>query len=113
MYGKVMIFGAGIAVGYVLGSRQGRQAFNKLQRRAREFWEQPAVQKTMDRATDVVREKVPGGDAIVDVVEAVRDAGGAAASSGSGGSGSSGGNSSSKSGGSSGSSGSSSSSAKN
>ncbi|MET4135020.1 hypothetical protein [Pseudarthrobacter sp. PvP090] len=58
MKGKVL-FGAGIAAGYVLGSRSGRAAYEKLKARAAALWESQPVQDKLTAATDAVKEKAP------------------------------------------------------
>ena len=52
MRGKLM-FIAGIGVGYVLGTRAGRQKFDQMVAQARRFWESPTVQE----AAGVVQEQ--------------------------------------------------------
>ena len=58
MKGKVL-FGAGIAAGYVLGSRSGRAAYEKLKARAAALWESQPVQDKVTAATAAVKEKAP------------------------------------------------------
>ncbi|MET1065650.1 MAG: YtxH domain-containing protein [Arthrobacter sp.] len=58
MKGK-LLFGAGIAAGYVLGSRSGRAAYEKLKTRATAVWESQPVQDKVAAATDAVKEKAP------------------------------------------------------
>ncbi|MET1020756.1 MAG: YtxH domain-containing protein [Arthrobacter sp.] len=58
MKGK-LLFGVGIAAGYVLGSRSGRAAYEKLKTRATAVWESQPVQDKVAAATDVVKEKAP------------------------------------------------------
>jgi hypothetical protein len=52
MRGKLM-FIAGIGVGYVLGTRAGRQKFDQMVAQARRVWESPTVQE----AAGVVQEQ--------------------------------------------------------
>jgi hypothetical protein len=42
---KRLIFVAGVAVGYVLGARAGRERFDDLVAQSRRFWESPTVQE--------------------------------------------------------------------
>ena len=72
MKGKVL-FGAGIAAGYVLGSRSGRAAYEKLKARAAALWESQPVQDKVTAATDAVKEKAP--EVSEQLGEAVRRAG--------------------------------------
>lgn len=58
MKGK-LLFGAGIAAGYVLGSRSGRAAYEKLKARAAALWESKPVQDKVTAAADAVKEKAP------------------------------------------------------
>lgn len=58
MKGKVL-FGAGIAAGYILGSRSGREAYEKLKARAAALWESEPVQDKVTAATAAVKEKTP------------------------------------------------------
>lgn len=54
-----LLFGAGIAAGYVLGSRSGRAAYEKLKARAAALWESKPVQDKVAAATEAVKEKAP------------------------------------------------------
>lgn len=55
------IIGAG--VGYVLGTRAGREQFEKIRSSARQMWEDPRVQSTVEdmeqRASELMKEKGP------------------------------------------------------
>ena len=56
-------FLVGGAVGYVLGTRAGREQFDKIQSSAKGLWQDPRVQETVsgvtDRATGFLDEKAP------------------------------------------------------
>lgn len=52
MRGK-LIFGAGAAVGYLLGTRAGRERFDQITGKAKRFWENNTVQE----AAGVVQEQ--------------------------------------------------------
>ena len=60
MKGKAL-FILGVAVGYVLGSRAGREQYEKVKAQAKDVWESPAVQEKVAAAEakigDVVREQ--------------------------------------------------------
>ena len=58
MRGK-LLFAAGLAAGYVIGTRQGRQAYEKLKRQAADVWSSPRVQDSIASAQDAVKERVP------------------------------------------------------
>ncbi len=45
MRGNRMAFIAGVGIGYVLGSRAGRERYDQLVAQARKFWESPTVQE--------------------------------------------------------------------
>jgi hypothetical protein len=44
MRGKLM-FLTGLAAGFVLGSRAGREKYEEIQTQAKKFWESPSVQE--------------------------------------------------------------------
>jgi hypothetical protein len=44
MHGK-LIFGAGVGIGYVLGTRAGRERFDQIAGQAKRFWENNTVQE--------------------------------------------------------------------
>lgn len=58
MRGKIL-FATGLAVGYVLGTRAGRERYEQLKRAAQGFWNDPRVQRRVDQVEDFVREKAP------------------------------------------------------
>jgi len=58
MKGKIL-FVAGVAAGYVLGARAGRQSYDKIKNRAENLWENPNVQKGVHQAEDFVKENAP------------------------------------------------------
>jgi hypothetical protein len=43
--GKLLLFGAGVAIGYVLGARGGRQAYDDLVETAQKIMDNPTVQE--------------------------------------------------------------------
>lgn len=49
----------GGAVGYVLGTRAGREQFEKLRSGAQTVWQDPRVQSTVSEASTFVKEKAP------------------------------------------------------
>lgn len=66
MKGKIL-FLAGLGVGYVLGTRAGRERYEEIKAAAKNLWNAPAVQKQVDNVQDFVKDKAP------DVVEFVAD----------------------------------------
>ncbi len=72
MIGKV-IFGTGLAVGYVLGTRSGRANYDALKAKAAELWASKPVQDNVSAATEAVKEKAP--EVSEQLAEAARRAG--------------------------------------
>jgi hypothetical protein len=66
MRGKIL-FVAGLAVGYVVGTRAGRERYEELRSAAMKVWNDPRVQKQVDAVEDFVKDKAP------DVAEFVSD----------------------------------------
>ena len=54
-----LVFGAGLAVGYVLGTRAGRQSYEQIRTKAQELWNSPKVQDTVASTTDTIKSKAP------------------------------------------------------
>lgn len=67
MKGKLLLV-TGVAVGYVLGTRAGRERYEQIKRRAVELWNDPHVQRAADDVEDAV------GTAAADVQERLADA---------------------------------------
>lgn len=68
-----LLFGTGLAAGYVLGSRSGRAAYEKLKARAADLWQSKPVQDKVAAAADAVKEKAP--EVSSQLTEAARRAG--------------------------------------
>jgi len=68
-----LLFGTGLAAGYVLGSRSGRAAYEKLKARAADLWQSKPVQDKVAAAADAVKEKAP--EVSGQLTEAARRAG--------------------------------------
>jgi len=51
-----LTFAAGLALGYVLGTRAGREHYEKLKKSARDFAQNPAVRNTAESAAQQSRE---------------------------------------------------------
>lgn len=58
MRGRILLV-TGVAIGYVLGSRAGRQRYEDIKDAAGKFWNSPRVQKNVHQAEDYVKEKAP------------------------------------------------------
>src|SRR6478735_6811274 len=58
MKGK-LLFGIGVAAGYVLGSRSGRAAYDKLKARSAELWQSKPVQDKVAAAAETLKDKAP------------------------------------------------------
>jgi hypothetical protein len=71
MAGKAW-FIIGAAVGYVVGTRTGRQGYEKIKRQAADVWHSAPVQKGVDTARAYVREIPVVGEKISDAFGATR-----------------------------------------
>lgn len=69
MRGK-LLFVTGIAVGYVLGARAGRQRYEQIKSAAESVWNTPAVQSGVDTAKDFALARV--GDVSDTVLDGVK-----------------------------------------
>ncbi|MEO8260937.1 MAG: hypothetical protein ABI566_00095 [Pseudolysinimonas sp.] len=58
MKGKIL-FVAGLGLGYVLGTRAGREKYDELRSAALKVWNDPRVQKQVDAVEDFVKDKAP------------------------------------------------------
>lgn len=58
MKGKIL-FVAGLGLGYVLGTRAGRERYEQLKANVMKVWNDPRVQKQVDAVEDFVKEKAP------------------------------------------------------
>jgi hypothetical protein len=54
-----LIFLSGVAAGYVLGTRAGRDSYEKLKVKVRGFWESQTVQNKVSGAAQTLRTKAP------------------------------------------------------
>jgi len=66
MKGKIL-FIAGLGIGYVLGTRAGRERYEQLKTQVARLWNDPRVQKQVDAVEGYVKDKAP------DVAEFVAD----------------------------------------
>jgi len=58
MKGKILL-AVGLGVGYVLGTRAGREKYDELVERAQKVWNDPRVQKQASNVSDFVKDKAP------------------------------------------------------
>ena len=58
MKGKILLV-VGLGVGYVLGTRAGREKYDRMKSAVMTFWNDPRVQKRVDDAGDFVKDKAP------------------------------------------------------
>lgn len=54
-----LLFGTGMAAGFILGSRSGRAAYEKIKSRAAALWESKPVQDKVTAAAEAVKDKAP------------------------------------------------------
>lgn len=66
MKGKILLL-TGLAVGYVLGTRAGRERYEEIKSVANKLWSDPRVQKPVKQAEEFVKDMAP------DVAEFVTD----------------------------------------
>jgi hypothetical protein len=82
MKGKITLLVGG-AVGYVLGSRAGRQRYEQIKSQAQSLWTSPKVQAKKAQAQDYAKDKAPvvkekATEAAASAAAATKDAAGAA-----------------------------------
>lgn len=63
---KRLVLLAGIGIGFILGSRAGRQSYENLKRQATNLWNDPKVQEGIENARESIGKKAP---AVVDAVK--------------------------------------------
>ncbi len=59
MKGKIL-FVVGLAMGYVLGTRAGRERYEQIKAGAEKVWRDPRVQEQVHTVEEFVKEKAPG-----------------------------------------------------
>jgi hypothetical protein len=64
MKGKILLV-VGLGVGYVLGSRAGRERYDQIVAKAQQFWNDPRVKTQVSNAENFVKEKAPDVAAFV------------------------------------------------
>ncbi len=58
MRGKISLL-AGGAIGYVLGTRAGRERYEQIKTQAQSLWNNPKVQEKASQAQDLAKDKAP------------------------------------------------------
>lgn len=58
MKSKILLV-VGLGIGYVLGTRAGREKYDEMKAIAQKLWNDPRVQKRVDEAQDFVKDKAP------------------------------------------------------
>ncbi len=66
MKGKILLV-VGLGIGYVLGTRAGRERYEEIKKAASALWNDPRLQRQVDHAEAFVKDKAP------DVVEFISD----------------------------------------
>ncbi len=56
---KKLVLVTGVAVGYVLGARAGREQYDKIVEQATSLWRNPKVQEQVATAQQTVKEQAP------------------------------------------------------
>ena len=56
---RLITLGIGAALGYLLGSREGRRNLDRFAQNAQSFWNDPKTQEQVQRATNTVKEQAP------------------------------------------------------
>jgi hypothetical protein len=56
MSGKLKLL-AGVGIGYVLGTRAGRQRYDQMMDKAQSLWRDPRTQEKVHQAKDVAADK--------------------------------------------------------
>lgn len=58
MKGKILLV-VGLGIGYVLGTRAGREKYDQMKAAVDRFWADPRVKKQVDSAQEFVKDKAP------------------------------------------------------
>jgi len=58
MKGKLIILALGVGVGFLLGSRAGRGPYERFSAATKRVWEDPRVQKQVDRSVAFANDKL-------------------------------------------------------
>ncbi|MCU1422442.1 MAG: YtxH protein [Microbacteriaceae bacterium] len=58
MKGKILLL-VGVGIGYVLGTRAGREKYDEIKAAVDRLWNDPRVQRQVNQAEDFVKDKGP------------------------------------------------------
>jgi hypothetical protein len=58
MKSKILLV-VGIGIGYVIGTRAGREKYDQMKATAEKLWNDPRVQKQVNNAEEFVKDKAP------------------------------------------------------
>lgn len=56
---RILMLGVGVAIGYVLGTRDGRERYEQIKAKATQVWENPRVAKARRDVESYAREQAP------------------------------------------------------
>ena len=56
---RLITLGIGAALGYLLGSQEGRRNLEKMSNNAKNFWQDPKTQQKVHETTETVKAKAP------------------------------------------------------
>lgn len=56
---RLITLGIGAALGYLLGSQEGRRNLEKMSNNAKNFWQDPKTQQKVHEATETVKAQAP------------------------------------------------------
>jgi hypothetical protein len=65
---KIPTFILGLALGYVVGTRQGREGYDRLKRRATGLWQSPQVRSAVRDVQGSVGDKSPAASRAINKV---------------------------------------------
>jgi len=71
---RPLTFIVGASVGFLLGSRAGRETYDKIMAGAQDLWRNPKTQEAVHHVEETVKAKAPGvGQKVADAASAVKD----------------------------------------
>ena len=59
--GRILLFGAGLGIGYVLGTRAGRERYGQISEKAKQAWESKPVQDAVGTVQEQADRLYEGG----------------------------------------------------